>query len=456
MPRALLVDAKITETGIDVFLNNDRFPIIYPRNIWKKYPKDKKEILKDNIAYSSTLFVPQILDLKEIIYKTARPLSETFLYKNGIYDMACSAQTDGKSSADYVKRFYNTRFIFADEQIKAPTEVSLQKRERNNRALIPFSFGKESLLSFSLARELGLKQTLVSVNEPIHTHELKHKEKMIQAFIKNLGRTVFPIHYGPGIFRYGRYWGLDTELGTGLWVTDYSILSLPFIHYFDSRYIILGNEQSCNDVYYDAEGMLTFRSAYDQFREWTTQLGYLISLLHGKKIEVISLVEPLYEISETKILHSRYQANGQYQISCFAMNDGAKNNRWCQNCYKCAYLYPLLTAFNIDSKQLGFTQNLFDKKHFFLYREFLKRKKNSIGYGSQGELAVAFYLSMKNGFTGYSIDQFKKQLLPVFLKHKKKYFKEYLGVHDTKNIPPNLKSKVLEIFHQELDSLQKS
>ncbi len=453
-PKKLLIDAKITSTGIDVFVNGDRFPILYPKKVWHKFPKELKEILKDNLAYSSTIFLPQILNLKEIVYKTARPLSETFLFKNGIYDMACSAQTDEKSSAEYVKRFYNTRYIFADERIKTPKRIDLKNGSKNKRTLIPFSFGKESMLSFALSKELGLEPFLVNTIEPVHIHELTHKKKLIESFKKTMGIHVDTIRYGPGIMRYGHYWDLETELGTGLWVTDYVMLSLPFIYFHDIYFIALGNEQSCNDVYYDKEEMLTYRSAYDQFREWTSQLSYLSTLLYGKKLEVMSLVEPLYEIAETKVLHKRYSDYGKHQLSCFAMQESARYSRWCQNCYKCAYLYPLFAAFNIDPKSLSFTENLFDKKHAHLYKTFFTRLRNSVYYGSQEELAVAFYLAMKNGATGYSMDRFKKELLPDFIKHKKKYFKKYLGIHPTYNIPPQFKKKIMDIYKKELKEFQ--
>ncbi len=449
VPKSLAVDAKITSYGIDVFLNKARFPIKYPLNIWKSFPKDLKEVFKDNIAHSSTIFIPQILNKNAIHYKTARPLSETFLYKNGIYDMACSAHTDGASSTNYVKRFYNTRFTFEDENIKTPKRVDF-KNKLSKRIIIPFSFGKESMLSYLLAKEVGLEPILVSVNEPVHTYELKHKKKIMTAFLKKFNVKLHSVDYGPGIMRYGRYWGLDTELGTGLWVTDYSLLSLPFIHYYGASYIALGNEQSCNDVYYDDENMLTFRSAYDQFKEWTTQLALLMSYCYGKRLQVTSFVEPLYELAETKILHGEYPEYARYQISCFAIKKSAKNNRWCQDCSKCAYLYPAFTAFNLDPKRVGFTENLFDKKHAHLYKTFFKREKNSHYYGSQGEMAVAFYLSMQNGHKGFTLDRFKKELLPKFNKNKKNYFREYLGIHETKNIPDSFKKTILKIYKDSL------
>ncbi|MBI3619720.1 hypothetical protein HY214_01065 [Candidatus Roizmanbacteria bacterium] len=454
-PHSLTVDAKITESGIEVFINADRFQIVYPKALWKATSRSTKELLKDNIAYSATIFVPQMLNIQEISYRTARPLSETFFYKNGIYDMPVCAQVDGRSSVDYVKRFFNTRFLFRDEKIKLPPGVSLARSgKKKKKALIPFSFGKESLLSYALAKEIGLEPILVNFIEPSHEYEFPHKKKLIAAFEKEMGLRVPVVRYGPGILRYGRYWDLNTELGWGLHVTEYLLLALPFAKHYEVDYIILGNEQSCNDTYLDKEGVLTFRAGYDQHREWTSQQSLLISLAAGRSVEVISLVEPLYELAETRVLHHRYPREGKYQMSCFAIKPEAKNNRWCQNCEKCAYIFGMCAAYSRDLSPIGFTENLFDENHSHLYETFFTRKKGSPNYGSQGELALAFYLANKNGWTGHSIKCFQKELLTKIKPELASLKKEYLGIHKTTNIPAIFKKKVLAIFKEELGEQQ--
>src|SRR3989338_4343054 len=273
-PKKLLVDAKITSSGIDIYLNKDRFPIRYPKKIWNAYPKEKKEILKDTLAHSSTFYVPQILGISEISYKTSRPLAESFFFKN--------------------------QYLFADDQIKTPKEILFkkEKKKKKKRAVIPFSFGKESILSYSLAKELGLEPILVSIVDPSHKYEYFHKKPLVDAFKKKTGVDVHIIEYNPGWFWEGRYWNIFTDLGWCLHVTEYEILTLPFISYFDADYVIVGNEQSCKDTYIDKEGVFIYRAGYDQYKDWTQQQALLCSLLLGRKIEVMSLVEPLYEITE--------------------------------------------------------------------------------------------------------------------------------------------------------------
>lgn len=449
-PNSLVVDAKITEEGIDVILNKDRFKIIYPTEIWENYDKTLKQVLTENIAYSSTMFIPQMFDMHEIHYKTARPISETFLFKNGAYDMPICAITDKKSSLDYVKKFFNTRPIYKKNKISIPVQREIKKKTKKI-AIIPFSFGKESMLSFSLCREIGITPILVNFIEPSNKYEYFHKKILIKKFENEMNMKVYTVQYNPGILRYGKYWNLNTELGWGLQTTEYALMSLPFAEYFNADYIILGNEQSCNDIFFDKEGMMSYKAAYDQHSDWTQQQGLLASLILGRKIEVVSFMESLYEIAINKILHRRYPEDGKYQMSCMADNKNAKNNRWCQKCVKCGYIYALCCAFNLDLKKIGFTKNLFDKKHSNIYNHFFNYDPKAPAYGSQEELGLAFYFSLLNGFRGYSIEKFKKTLLPRFEKNKKIYIKKYLGINKCPNIPEEYKKNLLKIYKEELN-----
>ncbi|MFA6306086.1 MAG: hypothetical protein WC651_05210 [Candidatus Gracilibacteria bacterium] len=456
-PKKIEIDAKISQKGLDIIVNNETFSIEYPEEIWQSYDKDLKEILKDNISYSSTIFLPQILDLLEITYKTSRPISETFLFKNGIYDMPICAAGDGKSSTEYIKKFFNTHYIFENSTLKVPKNIKFEnKKGKKPCAIIPFSFGKESMLSVNLAQEIGIKPILVNFIEPSNEFEFFHKEKLIKKFEKETGLKVYTVKYNPGILRYGKHWGLKTDLGWGLQTTEYSLLCLPFANYFNANYIILGNEQSCNDTFFDKEGILSYKAAYDRHNEWTSQQGFLSSLLLGRKIDVISFMEPIYEIAINKILHNRYPEYGKYQMSCMADTKDAEKNRWCENCIKCGYMYALCCAFNFDLKKIGFTKNLFDKEHSHIYDHFFNYNPAAPIYGSQEELGSAFLLAHLNGFKGDSISRFEKELLGKFKQNKEKYFKKYLGIHPIiHNIPPEFKKDILNIFNQELKQFSK-
>jgi len=457
LPRSITIDAKLTLKGVDVLVNGESFPIVYPEDIWPRYNEESKNRLMDNVAYSSTIFLPQMLGLNSITYNTHRPISETFLFKNGIYDMSTCASSDDKSSKDYVLKFFNTQYLFKQNVIRLPEAVDFKDVPRKQKtAIVPFSFGKESMLSFALCQELGIRPILVNFIESVNDFEYLHKKQLIEDFEKETGVRVYTIQYAPSMLRYGRHWGLHTELGWGLQTTEYSFLCLPFVEYFEADYIILGNEQSCNDTYYDKEGTLTYKAGYDQHGDWATQQGLLTSMLAGRKVEVISFMEPLYEIAITRILHARYPQYGKYQMSCMADTDKAAKNRWCQNCVKCGYMYACACASGIDLKGVGFTENLFDDKHTAIFDHFFNYDPMAPAYGSQEELGLAFYIAAKAGHSGASIERFNKDLSATFLQNFSKWAKQYLGINSSGNIPVSIRNQVLAIFKEELDRFTES
>ncbi len=448
------VDAKVTPHGIDVFVDRKRFSIRYPLHIWQRYGKGLKEILKENVAVSSTLFIPQILNVREIHYNTSRPIAETFLFKNGLYDMATSAHTDNASSVEYLKRFVNTVPIFANNKIKTPSLVRTGPQRRNRKKIvIPFTFGKETLLTFAVAKELGLEPCLVYFIEPAHIYESFHKKKIAKQFEAETGIPVHMVAYGPGLIRYGRAWGINTELGWGLQTTEYVLLALPFVNFYGADYIALGNEQSCPErVSVDTEGLLTYREAYDQYVDWTSQQSLLATLLSGRKLQVASFVEPLYELAEMAILHGRYPHLAKFQMSCLANDKKAKHNRWCQNCDKCAFIYAFCAALRINPHSLGFTENIFDANHAHLFKSFFNHTKDN--YYGDSEIWLAFYLSLKNGWKGSTLSRFEKEMMPKFKKNKEKYLAELFNIQPSSNLPLEFRSKVLRIFETELRDIR--
>ena len=447
----LNVNASFTDSGITLSVGNDNFPITYDADVWQRTSASLKQQLLDNLPMASTLYLPQILGKREIHYDTNRPLGESFFLRNGIYDAPFCANVDGKSSTQYLKDFFNTRYLFKGDDIKTPESIQLKKRSgKKQRALVLFSFGKESLLSFALCKELDIEPVLVTIIHPGFAYEWHHKKPLVEKFEKEFGVTVHTVDYQPGLLKEGKHFGLSTELGWGLHVTEYALLALPYAEVFDCDFVICGNEQSCNDIYFDKEDVLIYRAGLDQHHDWTKSQGLLQSLLMGRRLDAYSMLEPLYEISETKILHHRYPEVGKYQMSCFASAEGSKDRRWCQQCDKCAYMYALLRGFNIDPLKLGFTDNLFDKAHSYMYDTFFSRTDDTHFYGSQGELGLGFFAALSYGDSDFSLQRFKKELLPKFKENFQSIRAKYLGIHETFQYPPAYAASLNKIFSEEL------
>ena len=448
-PKDLSVRARITDSGLDIFVNKDRFPVRYPREIWNRYPQKAKVVLRDNITCSATMFVPQIFNIFNVHYATARPLAEAFFFQNGMHDMSISALVDAKPASEYIKRFLGTQRSFAKNSVQT---VQLTGGPRTtNAVVIPFSFGKESMLTVALAQELGLRPILVNFIEPSNTYEYTHKKALIKRFEKQFGLTIYTVYNGPGLLRSGYLWDKKTALGWGLQTTEYALLSLPFVYSFGAQYLALGNEKSCDDTFLDAQGVLTFKAGYDQHSDWTPQQGLLASLMLGRKIDVFSLMEPLYEFGITAILHGRYPFHGSYQMSCMADTASAKEKRWCQNCTKCGYIFALVSGCQLDTRKLGFTKNLFARPNMHIYNDFFNSQKGQVlSYGSREELGLAFLYAARMGISGAGIDYFRKNLLREFERNEQVYAHQFLGINTFRNIPKKFVPTLTAIYKEEL------
>ena len=372
--------------------------------------------------------------------------------------MSNSAHADNASSVAYVKKFMNTVASFKHNDIQVPDyEKRSGAGKKGTHAIVPFTFGKESLLTVALGKEIGIHPHLVYVVEPTHAYEYKHKKSLMGAFFRETGLKVHEIKHGPGRMRYGRLWSKNTELGWGLQTTEYVLLSLPFLHYWNAEYITLGNERSCAEAAMDSEGILTHWTAYDQHPDWTPQQGLLASLMVGRKTRVISLVEPLHEIAEIAVLHRRYPEFAQFQTSCLAIDKKARSNRWCQNCEKCASMYAFLQAVGADVARLGFTENLFDGAHAHLYKNLFRggKNKDSAHYAVEEELFLALHIANKRGLKGNVIDTFKRRTLPKFRKAIGEHMREYFGIHASNNMPAPLRKRAVAIYEEELSKVRK-
>ena len=133
IPTELIVEPVITDTGISIRVNEQEFPIEYPRDVWNATSAGLKNRLLSNLSMASTLYLPQILNLRSITYKTNRPIGESFFLRNGIYDAPYCANVDGKSSVQYLKDFFNTRYLFTKDDIEVPENIKFEPKNDANK-----------------------------------------------------------------------------------------------------------------------------------------------------------------------------------------------------------------------------------------------------------------------------------------------------------------------------------
>ncbi len=447
----IAINSELTNKGILLTVNNKKYHIEYPEQIWKNYPQIKKEILKDNITFTQTCHLPASNKMKGAVYNTAAPCFQTFAFESTMYDIPSTAVIDNRKTTDYFKLFFNSEFVFAEPDPRIP--LNRKKRilwnNKKTRAIILFTAGKESLLTLALCLELGIDVIPVYINEDPTHPEAKHKEKIIQVLKEEYGLTVHDMLNEPGKLRYCDLGEEVNNWGAGAQFITYILSVMPFVKYYDADYILFGNEYSCNEYTYDKQG---FKScvAFDQTSDWTKQLKVIARMMTGRKIEVGSIVGQLQEIGLLKILHARYPELGKLQISCFSDTEEGKTRIWCGHCSKCARLYSFFKGLGINTAEIGFEENMFNKpfeEHFSIFGGG-GLCYDRLGVGSE-EQSLALYMATENNEKGYLLNKFKKTKKYKTTKNNySKLYRKYFSVYENFATPKELAPKVKEIFEQ--------
>nr|MDH7475983.1 hypothetical protein [Microgenomates group bacterium] len=454
MANLLHVFRKIIRNGVEIRLKRKRFRITYNQWVWNKFPKSLHKSFADGLTYISTWHLPLINNV-QMVYHFPYPPIESVFYKMLLYSMPMTLFESDKeiSTSEIIKKFYNANFQTRYKALNPSYSGKKVKKILKERAVVLFSFGKESLLTYGLLKEMGVTPILFFMREPQNIYENTHKKKLAVRFYRKFNEKVnfFSLSFGRLRQSSGFAWGWDIVL------SQYAYVLLPFYFYYQAKYLFLGNEQSCNFSVTDKENYL-INPVFEQSVS-AMQLLQSIPKLFFIQTHIGSLVEPINELFITYILHHRYPEIGRYQMSCFSESNEAKKKRWCGVCEKCARIYIFLRALNISPERVGFYNNDMLSLKKMNYYVIFNGGVNQSAYGGSGlgkeEQLLAFYLAYKNGVRGPLINKFKKTYLPLMEKKKKKLIKKYLGIHSSLSLPSFLRRRVLRMFEKEKKDLLK-
>jgi hypothetical protein len=449
------VGGKLDSAGFTVLLQEkegtQRYPIKYPPSIWKEFPRPWRQPLLDNFAFVSTCHLPwQRRHVRQISYRHNRPLAFPSYLTNLFFTLPFDAFMNGHKSPELYRTLLNTQFSFSRSRREKAAAANPRFKLDPRKAVIPFTFGKDSLLTFALARELKMKTRLVFIEEPRELYAAAHKKESLRKFSEEFTAKVDFLPNPAGILR-------DVSAGTGwfgweLLLTSFVLLLLPYNYFERAQYLLFANEASCNELTTNGEG-ISFYPVFEQTDAWTQEETNIARNLTHQPFTVGSLLGPIHEIAIIKVLHQRYPEMAKYQMSCFADRKEAKHKKWCAACSKCARNYIFLKAFGLDPKRVGFTDNMLDGAYRDLY-SLLEDDGKKEGYDAttlgRDEQLLAFYLAFKRGVSGELMEIFRKKYLPEALRRKDKLFNKYFSLHPSAVLPEEYATKILSIFRQEL------
>ena len=162
------VTSRVLEEGFAVKINDKTIRMRYPPSIWNRFPKSHQRILTQNIAFGLTFQLPYLYtSIRRMLYSMPVPLSESFFFKGLAMALPSTAimqsQKEERITSNLLRRLYDIDYVFSSHKADIPP---YNRTSMSDRAIMPFTFGKDSLLTFAIARELGIR---IAVNTDAHT-----------------------------------------------------------------------------------------------------------------------------------------------------------------------------------------------------------------------------------------------------------------------------------------------
>jgi hypothetical protein len=460
------IKATAIKDGININIQSknvisSNLSIHYPNSVWKDYRKENKVKLLDNVNYIFTAHFPLMMDKTiRMEYNTGFPHSFSYAYQCFMRYLPAywylHKARRGTGIMPLLKTLLNSNYVFSETD-DTPPEFP---KTIDENVIIPFTFGKDSFLTYWVAKELKLNPTLVWFNDPVDEgYEGIHKRKLFRSFSKVIEDKVYYLNNPLGSLREK---GENGWFGWELAISSWALLSLPFAYKKKAGYIIFSNEKSTNAFNYDDEG-IRVNPDWEQSSPAIEELSLLTQSLSGGELYTTTFLQGLNDLGIIAILKDRYYKNTfNYLMSCWSeeQSPGAKTKRWCGSCTKCARLYIYLIANGVDPiKEAGYEDNMLELSKEHLFNVFGK-KASGTGWDAFGlntdEQSLAFYLAYLRGNRDPLVKKFVKS--SIFKKTKsrlKELLSEYYSLHEEHTSPPQWKNKINRIFKNSLARVRK-
>ncbi len=451
------VTSELTARGIRIGFRGKSYSISYPDGIWDRVPQQVREMLLDNLAYAVAIHLPmKFREMRGLHFHSGRPFFETYFLQNFLRDIPSCCDMDGSDIGRETGRFLELEFRFDDEGMKLPPSWPGSAGQEGSRAVVPLSFGKDSLLTFAVSEELGLDPVPVFVDEPGFSRERYHKEILGRAFRQEFGKELYILDHTTGMLRDDGHLGCDTnEYGWGLQSTEYALLMLPFARALGAGYILFGNEQTASSSYADTSGHWTVYPCYDQSALWTGHINAMTAALTGADpVRTGSMIEPLMDMMIQRILVRRYPEYARYQMSCFAEGEAGKDHRWCHSCSICAKMYLMCLGGGVDPKAVGFERSMLTKEHlryftlFGGHSEFPYARTET----ARDEQLFAFHCAARFGAEEPLVQSFRNSpLADEALARERELFRRFVHIYPALTVPEETKEPLAAVYREEID-----
>jgi creatinine amidohydrolase/Fe(II)-dependent formamide hydrolase-like protein/7-cyano-7-deazaguanine synthase in queuosine biosynthesis len=244
---------------------------------------------------------------------------------------------------------------------------------QRHRHCILSSGGKDSLLTFALADEIGAETHPVFLNESgrhwftalnAYRHFRDHVPHTARVWVNSDRLFSWMLQRMPFIRKDFANIRSD-EYPIRLWtVAVFLFGALPLMRKRGIGRLLVGNEFDTT-VRGTLHGIPHYNGLFDQSIYFDQALSRYF-MKKGWHINIFSILRPLSELLIEKILAARYPALQAHQLSCHAGHKQEDRILPCGRCEKCRRIISMLTALDVDPNRCGYDQGHITEcfKHF--------------------------------------------------------------------------------------------
>lgn len=437
---------KKTKHGLAVHFKNRTYDLIFPKNIWNMFPTNLKNFFIQEFGFTSTASMPIISEIDNLTYNTPTPIFKNDVKEIILHQIPGIADDYDLDTQNTIDRFKNIQYSFNG------TSTMDVEADDNDGAILLLSGGKDSLLTLGFAQELDIPITPIHINDTTTPYENSVSLETVKKLEKQNNITTEIVTNNIEKLNDYETWDKPPScLGYSHMITGFCFMALPFLH-DNASMVLLGNQQNMNFSFQTKDDFIGYPS-YDQTTIAKNQQEKILQYIN-RHYRVLSLVEPLTDIAEVKILFSRYPQLAKYQFSCNCLY-GSDEKRWCHSCNKCARLSLFMLAHSFDIKRVGL-RSMLSRRFMNYYRLFglnpeIDRYEKS--NEARDQQLLAFYMAYKNNVKGQLIDLFTKMFLSEAVSREDELRKKFFKIYET-NLPSRIRIKLGSILKEELKPLQ--
>lgn len=387
----------------------------FPQEVWREFPA--KEALRSELAYVLTQATPVILKHPTLWYETPEPrFLDTYeaCFELSIPNMVEAIPTE--DAGEVLSLFRSILRYFPQE----PFSIGMERLEgwNRHRVVLPFTYGKDSLLSLATLSALGYEVILVNIDECVLPRAKAIRKGMEGAFFKEHD---FTYHQVRNEIQLLSDWQVLNRPVTRLHQVHvhfiYLLAMLPFCAYYRAPYIVLSNEYE-NSLLCIHRGGFSAPHKYMQSSEAARKLAGIAEVFSNRQVTVVNPIGVLDNFSIHAILHREFPAYGKYRLTCHM--EMAEHARWCHDCYRCAQPFLYECALGHDPFSLGFERSMLEgdkAPHYSLFREEVHPRDTYHRFVREEE-ALAFLMARGCGVQGELMDRFEIEFLPHMEKRE--------------------------------------